>query len=47
MAEVHARTAVAAVRVSPTKPKGKGRLEATETREALAAGGALFASMST
>ena len=35
VAEVHARTAVAAVRVSPTKPKGKGRLEATETREAL------------
>ena len=30
MAEVHARTAVAAVCVSPTKPKGKGRLEATE-----------------
>ena len=30
VAEVHARTAVAAVCVSPTKPKGKGRLEATE-----------------
>ena len=33
MAEVHARTAVAVVHVSPTKPKGKGRLEATETRD--------------
>ena len=33
MAEVHARTAVAVVRVSPTKPEGKGRLEATETRD--------------
>jgi hypothetical protein len=32
----------AAVRVLPTKPNGKGRLEATEAREALAAGGALF-----
>ena len=33
VAEVHARTAVAVVRVSPTKPKGKGRLEAAETRD--------------
>ena len=33
VAEVHARTTVAVVRVSPTKPKGKGRLEATETRD--------------
>ena len=46
VAEVHSRTAVTAVRVLPTKPKDKGRLKATETREALAAGGALFASMS-
>ena len=35
MAEVHARTAVAVVHVSPTKPKGKGRLEATETRDSV------------
>ena len=45
-AEVHARIAVATVRVSPTKPKGKGRLaEVTDTRAVLAAGGALFANV--